>query len=285
MKKCLIAGSLCLCASAFGQYSTGFEAAEGYAATPGGTIITGQQGWYLPAVTGSVDGNVYTYASNALGFPTNPAPGGEQFAGATFTTGSVRMQHAVNYSAGGNWTLGIDFCFSYTGQPPGVNNLGSVSLQPSTTANICQTLYRFTDPNNPTTYEAVIGNAPAAGLPAGTPLNLTSPGTDWQGLIFNHWYHQTLSWDFTSNSITNTTLKDMTAGGPTFSFDPTGWYLQGGANNVEGLPQPTDVRMFVSGGVGNNGGYDNLSLTPVPEPATFAALGLGALLVLRRRRR
>ena len=42
-----------------------------YTGSAAGTIITGQDGFYIP-VPDSQDGLVYTYLDNALGLPTNP---------------------------------------------------------------------------------------------------------------------------------------------------------------------------------------------------------------------
>src|SRR5687768_913836 len=51
-----------------------------YNGSAGGTILTGQDGWYLPPV-GGVDWNVFTYAGNTMGVVANPGGGGAQFIG------------------------------------------------------------------------------------------------------------------------------------------------------------------------------------------------------------
>ena len=62
-----------------------------------------------------------------------------------------------------------------------------------------------------------------------------------------------------------------------------GWAL----TNTTGVQRIGDV-LYLSGiGVHNGspeGWYAGVSLSPVPEPASFAALGLGALAFLRRRK-
>jgi hypothetical protein len=289
MKFGLIIGALAMCTAALAQFSDNFESETGSAS---GTLLTngfgggGQNGWYNP-VNGSLDGSVFTYAGNTLGKVGN-ASGGNQFAGAASANAATpyRMQHALTLTNTGTWTLAIDFNFDFSGAAPVANNLGSVSLQPSTTNNAFQTLYAY-DPTElaaPTGYRALFGFAGAAG---GALTLETNPGdANWDNLVFNHWYHQTLTWNGATNQITATTLQDMTAGGPTFTINPTTWFLTGGQNNVLGQALATDVRLFVSGGNANStnlGGYDNLQV--VPEPATMAILGIGALALLRRRRK
>lgn len=284
MKIAFSVGMAALCAVSFAQFSDNFEAENGSA---GGTLLTngfgggGQNGWYNP-VSGSVDGNVFTYTGNALGFSNNPN-GGNQFLGMQVPTANAtnRAQHSVTFS-GGVWTIAFDFNGNFNGTLPTADNLGSVSLQPSATANYFQTIYQWGS-NNTTgsAFNANIGHFAAAG----GAIVFDSPGAAWTNLSLNHWYHQTVTWDFATGLIMDTTLTDITAGGQTNDFQPTEWYLSGGAANTLGLPAPTDVRFFASGGAGDLMGYDNLNVAPVPEPASLAVLGLGALALLRRRRR
>ena len=51
------------------QLVTNFESPP-YNASATGTLLTGQQGWYVP-VAGSPDYNAFTYAGNSLGLPVN----------------------------------------------------------------------------------------------------------------------------------------------------------------------------------------------------------------------
>jgi hypothetical protein len=280
-----------LCAVGFAQFSDNFESETGSAT---GTLITngfgggGQNGWYNP-ISGSLDESVFTYAGNALGIINN-ATGANQFVGAASANAATpyRAQHALTLTNTGIWSMSVDFNFNFTGAPPVANNLGSISLQPSATNNAFQTLYAYNNSSlaNPTGYRALFGFAGAGG---GSLTLQTDPNdANWDNLVFGHWYHQTLTWDAAANQIIGTTLQDMTANGTIFSQNPTDWFLTGGQNNVLSQALATDTRLFISGGNANStniGGYDNFRIGPVPEPASMAALGIGALALLRRRRK
>ena len=72
---CIVGRVLAVCAVMFfahvagAQYGSDFEALNGSA---GGTVLTGQDMYYIPGGTNSIDFNVYTYSGNALGLPVNP---------------------------------------------------------------------------------------------------------------------------------------------------------------------------------------------------------------------
>ncbi|MHB8637920.1 MAG: PEP-CTERM sorting domain-containing protein [Fimbriimonadaceae bacterium] len=283
MKLILTIAGAGLCASSFAQFSDNFESETGSAA---GTLLTsgfgggGQGGWYNP-VSGSIDGKVYTYSGNALGLSADPN-GGNQFLGMHVLTaqGSNRAQHSVAFTSG-LWTIGFDFNGMFSGTLPAADNLGSVSLQPAA-SNYFQTIYQWgTNTATAKAFNANIGHFASTG----GSIVFDSPGAAWTNLTVNHWYHQTVTWNFTTGLITDTTLTDITAGGATNDFQPTGWYLAGGANNAGALITPTDVRFFASGAAGDIMGYDNLTVTPAPEPASMAVLALGAVSLLRRRRK
>lgn len=94
----LVAGQV-----ASAQYTSDFEDPL-YNGSAAGTIITGQDAFYIPVVD-SFDGLVYTYTGNALGLPQNPR-GGLQFAGVTggdtaLPVPFARAQRDIPYDAGG----------------------------------------------------------------------------------------------------------------------------------------------------------------------------------------
>ncbi len=280
-----------LAAACFAQFSDNFESESGSAA---GTLLTngfgggGQNGWYNP-ISGSIDGSIYTYSGNALGFNADPSGGNQFFAGNVTTAQTpTRAQHDVSFAAGGTWTLAYDFNGKFVGTPPAADNLGSVSLQPSGSSDYFQTIMQWTSPvdhsANADAFNANIGWAPAAG--ASTIGNFSSPDPAFQSLILNDWYRMSVTWNFTTNQIMSTSIRNLTTGGSTTTIDVSGngWYLTGGQNNVLGQAAPTAVRMFASGSAGDQVGYDNFSVSPVPEPASIAVLSIGALALLRRRR-
>ena len=83
-------------APAHAQYTSDFENLN---ASAGGTILTGQDGFYLPS---GVDFNAYTYAGNVLGFVQNPV-GGNQFVageGPGDGTNYARAQRDITWGAG-----------------------------------------------------------------------------------------------------------------------------------------------------------------------------------------
>lgn len=284
MKICFTVGVLSMAALGCAQFSENFETVSASAA---GTLLTGQNGWYLPSV-GGVDGNAFTYAGNTLGLASNPT-GGNQFLGMSVVTanGTNRAQHAVSFASGDNWTIGYDFIGKFNGTLPAADNLGSVSLQDSTVSNYFQTIFQWLTPVDnsatATAFSANIGHFTTTGA-AGGAITFESPGAAWQSLPVNHWFRQTVTWNFATGLISSTTLKDITTGGATNTFSPTGWYLAGGENNVSALPKPTDMRFFASGAAGDVMGYDNLNVSPVPEPASMTALGLGVIALIRKRR-
>jgi len=79
--------------SAQSGYATGFE---NLTASASGTACAGQDGFYVPAVSGSIDGLIYTYAGNTLGIAANPNGGTKFFAGTSGGSSAFpRSQRAV----------------------------------------------------------------------------------------------------------------------------------------------------------------------------------------------
>jgi PEP-CTERM motif len=261
------------------QVTVNFEP-PAYAGSAAGTLLTGQQGWYNP-VAGSVDYNVFTYAGNTLGLPVNPT-GGTQFAGGLSAGGTTiaRGQLDVNFTSFSTWTLSYDFAHRYNGTLPTADNLGSFSLQPSTTARSFIALHTWgTDTATATTFNAQFNVFDAAGVA----LNNQSPGAQWTGLLINNWYRESVTVDFTSNQVLSVSLTNL-ATSTTNTFNPPNWYMLGGAGGGT-APLPTAVRIFAGGAAGNVAGWDNLSVTPVPEPSSIVLFGVGLLGVLGRRYR
>lgn len=293
MRACIAAVAVTsLTGAALAQYATGFEP-QTYSGSAAGTLLTngfggppGQDNWYNP-VSGSIDFNVLTYAGNAMGFPVNPN-GGQQFIGVTGLVAPNnigRAQHSVNFSAGGTWTASWDVIGGFRGASDGtaLDNLGSFSLQPSTTADYFQQIMQWgANTGTHTQYSINYGVWGAAGGNSGT-ITFNSPGAAWTNIPVDHWIHQSTTWDFGTNQLLSVSIQDITAGGPLTTMDVSGngWYLTGGANNVLGLALPTDVRCF-TGNQDNATGWDNINV--IPAPGALALLGLGLAGAARRRR-
>jgi hypothetical protein len=270
-------------AVASGQvFSTGFEDYDG---SPEGTPLTygfgggGQHGWYNP-VDGSVDFDVYTYAGNALGFPANPT-GEDQFVGAVGPGGVYGRAQRDHPFGEYTYTIGYDICAGFFGDLPAANNLGSFSLQVSSTDRHFIALNVWDDVNTATNWSAYYMVADEAGTFDAQPGRLAGP--EWAGLVLNHWYRQSITFDLLSNQILLVTMKDLHTGDEG-SFAPPDWYLSGGAGGG-GRPLPTAFRFFAGGGNPGNGlGFDNLEVIPEPGLVAFAALGVLGAFGLRRKK-
>ncbi|MDQ2985949.1 MAG: PEP-CTERM sorting domain-containing protein [Armatimonadota bacterium] len=249
-----------------------------YNGSAGGTLLTGQDGWYQP-VAGSVEWNVFTYAGNTMGVVANPGGGGAQFAGgisagATF----ARAQKDFAWDANTAYTMSYDVNHQYLGQLPTAQNLGSWSLQPSATARFFQDLHTWDDVSTAASWSLVFNAFDSTGLAT----NALSAGVEWTGLQVNHWYRMEHTFSFATNQVLSTSITDLHTN-TTTSFAPAGWYLAGGSAPTQ--PMPTAYRFFAGGAAGNAFAVDNSNIAVVPEPGTFIAIGAGiALLALRRRR-
>ncbi len=248
----LFLGALALPLAAQAQlYSQDFEGLNG---SSSGVKLTGQDGYYLPDATGDTDFFVYTYTNNVLGIAQNPEGGSQFIAGTGPGDGGVtyaRAQRDVTFTSG-QWVFWYDFCGLYSGAPPGTNNLGSFSVREGTnTAHI--NLFTWVDPNSPvainSTYVPYDVNGNQFPIP-GTP-----PGPAWSNLLPNHWYRCRTNVDLVTNQITEVGIRDLSGGNETV-YDPTGWYLCGGANPCG---MPTAFRFFAGGATpGNSTAWDNM---------------------------
>jgi hypothetical protein len=252
-----------------------------FTGSAGGTLLTGQQGWYNP-VAGSADYNVFTYAGNSLGLPAN-LTGGTQFVGGASGGGTAfaRGQHDVDFSTAPIWTFSYDVAHRYNGTLPSAQNLGSFSMANTATTTFRQliALHTWVDVNTATSWNAGFNVFDAAGVALGT----VSPGTPWNNLALDNWFRESFTVDFSTNMVLSVSLTDLTTGNSN-TFNPTGWFMLGGSAGVA-TPLPTSVRLFAGGALGNVAGWDNLNVSPIPEPSSIALVGAGILGVLARRYR
>jgi hypothetical protein len=263
-----------LCSLTYADWVTGFEPPD-YVGSPGGTLLTGQQGWYQPVSTGT-DCNVYTYAGNTYGIVQNPE-GGEQFVGGLMQGNLLfaRAEHAFSWADRDVWKVTIDVAALYTGTLPAVDNLGSFSLQPSASSKYWQHIMTWQDINTATAFRSGYLTAENSTAPG------VFPGPEWQNLPVNHWYQLSTTFRFSDNLILETGIKDLTTGQQTI-VQPTGWHLMQGTMAV-----PTALRFFTGGGSGtsppgNFMAWDCLSI--IPEPASLALLVIGLAVAARRAR-
>ena len=276
-----LAGWFLMTSPASAQLISAFEQPP-YNGSASGTLLTGQQGWYVP-VAGSPDYNVYTYAGNALGLPVNPF-GGAQFAGGT-SGGTVfaRAQHDIDFSVANVWTFTYDVAHRYNGTLPSAQNLGSFSLANTATTTFRQliALHTWVDVNTATNWNAGFNVYDAAGAASGT----LSPGASWTNLLVNNWYRESFTVDFNTNLVQSVSITDLSTL-VTDTFNPTGWFMLGGAAGNT-LPLPTSVRFFAGGAAGNVAGWDNLdvAVVAVPEPSSLVLLSAGLLVALETGRR
>ncbi len=261
---------LALSGAALGQYSTGFETANGINASPGGTVLTGQDAYYIPPGTVSVDFLAYTYAGNTLGVSQNPR-GASQFVTVEGPGGGTfgRAQRDITWPTG-VVTVKYDATCLYTGQPPASNNLGSFSAQPYPGSASYIHLFSWVDPNTAANWRAFYLAYDANGI--AHPQPGMSPGPAWETLILNNWYGFETDVDFAVNRITRVKITDL-ATNQSAEFNPTDWYLEGG--QAGGRPHPTGFRMFSGGGtVGNVAAFDNMDIAAGgPPPYTCAISG------------
>lgn len=255
-----IALLFCVAAVASAQYDDNFEYYSGSAA---GVVLTGQGGYYIPSGTTSVDFKVYTYAGNALGIPQNPEGDAQFIAGSGPGGGTyARAQHDIDFIfEPGVWKLQYDGLALYSGTAPGSNNIGSFSCRSDNALNLNDYIHllTFVDINNPTSFNWFYLAYDAGGTQFAAPGR--SPGPGWEGLAMNHWYRAWTTIDLASNMVMEVGIKDLTTNIESV-FNPTDWYLDGGAAGGGGY-LPIAFRFFGGGGsAGNTTAWDNLHILP-----------------------
>jgi len=241
------------------QYNNDFD---GLSADPAGVVLTGQDFFYVPAGTTSVDFLVYTYAGNILGLPPNPN-GGVNFVAGNGPGGTTfaRAQRDVAFGDGtGMWKMEYDICATYLGTGVSANNLGSLSIRYND-ANVHNIhLFSWVDYNLPTNYNAYYLAYDATGVQMAQPG--TAPGPAWSGLELNHWYRCWTTLDLDANTIVEVGIIDLSTMVQSV-VNPVDWYLVGGSAGAIGPPQ--NFRFFGGGSVaGNVMAFDNMSIAPPP---------------------
>ena len=248
--------------AATAQYSSDFEGVVGH---EDGQELNGQDGYYNPDPPNSISALVYTYADNALGIPDNPT-GGAQFIAGTGPGGNVfsRSQRDVDYGAGDVITISYDFVATFDNKGVSTQNVGSFSTQLFPGAATYIHLMQWNDPNDPVSYNARYIAYDAGGTLFASPYKDGISGPEWEDLQIDRWYRATTTFDLALNEIVHCSIVDLETGEGA-EFEPTGWYLEGGA--AGGLPPPSGFRFFAGAGAtdGNVLGFDNIDIVSVEE--------------------
>jgi hypothetical protein len=252
-------------------YSTDYET---FVASPTGTPCAGQDGFYIPAVAGSIDGAIYTYAGNPIGIPAN-ANGGANFWAGVSQGGSAfaRSQRALTLPTG-QIRVEYDVCCNFIGTATPVNNVGSFSFQPSTSAIYVNLLATWpaTVTFPPTTWNADL--VAGSGAPPGTvTLSLADPA--FQNLALGVWHHWGVTIDLATGYHVLFTIRNGVTG-ITTNFVPATPILLPTA--AVAAPLPTDFRFFAGGTTaGNVFAIDNVTITYAAQYTAFGAGCPGAL--------
>jgi len=188
------------------QLDIGFEPPD-YQGSADGVILTGQEGWYIPAAGGNPF-FVFTYDGNALQLPDNPF-GETQFIGSqNLGDGrNSRAQFDFDWSQASVWTVSYDLCGRWAGTGAPQNNLGSFSLQDSNVARSFIALNVWTTITGDS-WRALyqVYNA------SGTEQIAFLPGPEWDNLDVNHWYNQSTTFDLDQNLVLSVSITDLETG-------------------------------------------------------------------------
>ena len=266
----LMLSSLVGVAAAQGYYTD----LEGFTASATGTIITGQDGFYVPPVAGSIDGMVWTYAGNPLGVPPNPLGGSNFYAGVSQGgTAFARAQRPLTLPTG-KIRIEYDVCCTYIGAAvTPTNNIGSFSFQPSTNSIYVNLLAAY--PTGvvypPTTWDADV--VAGSGTPPGT-ITVVLGDPAFQNLPMGVWHHWGVTVDLVAGIHTEFSITNGVTGITTVYVPPTPLLLP---TTGIGAPMPTDFRWFTGGGAGNVFAVDNFLVTDGAEYTLFGAGCPGAL--------
>jgi hypothetical protein len=282
MKHVLTAAAIAVAASAASvQYHNHFR---GYAASPQGVPLTGQDGWTSGPLQPSRDLEVYVSRDNELRFPPRPdpllAPGNGRFiAGSSDGATPARAQHAVGFFQP-LFYVSTMIAVKYDGVNPPTPVLGSFSLEHSTLGpgqfRSFATDYRLVDPLQPLAgWEVALDVFTATGAPRSW-----VPGPEFSSLEFNHWYTLRVAVTLHDNRVKSLRLKDFVTHERWFAGSRT-TYLTGGVTPPPALADA--FRLTVDGPAGSAAAWGFLSVG-LPAPGATSCLALGALYATRRRR-
>jgi len=270
----------CVALSAFAFAQTLFEDFEAF----NQGVLSGQGGWYNPVPASSLDWFVYPYAGNPLNIGSNPNGQSQMIAGFKNQSGFFpRAERPFNWGDRETWLVSYDVYVGFDGTVgDGLNydNIGSFSLQPSTTAQYFIDLFQWVSPTGDVQEGNPNDGWRATWVVSDTTLTASFvvyfTGTNpFTGLQKDKWYRRFVAFTFNGTDhqgqqasfLLKVGIRDLTTGqtnaalvGPTSDFPY--WYLirPGGSASI-----PTALRYFVGGGTGENNGnilaIDNLRIT------------------------
>jgi hypothetical protein len=230
---------------------------NGSAPVSGGIPLGGQNGWVTPSGFG--DALVFTYSGTPI--PVAPGSGNTQFVA---VQQNDEDEIGVSFAGSSEWAITFDvLVYGFSGSN---YSAGSLYLF---TYGVGYQLRAFSAVGANGTWNAAYD----VFNPDGTPLGYQDPGVGFDGLLMDQWYQEQIVLSTTSNQILSVSIDGAT-------YDPTAWYLRGGAS------ASFDVTGMGIYGIGTLG-FDNISLDAVPEPASglLWLAGAGVLCCLRGRRR
>lgn len=290
----LISSVAALSATAAAQVSLSFEPPT-YNGSAAGTVVTGQDAWYNP-VAGSADGVIMTYAGNTYGIPANPTGGAQVLVCRKSNLNFARAQRDFPWGDGlnGCWTMCFDllgkFVVDETSDPngPGLNNLGSVSIQPYPT-NGAILLAFWGDPLDPNFAGedswnlGILGyDETGGGGGAVTGAITYFPNSQFVNIPQDQWMRICVDVDLDVNALTGIEISQLGSADvdryeASLPADP--FYL--GAGGSTQIGPITGARLFGGGGAGGPDGsgntlaMDNFSVAacggtnPCPCPGDF----------------
>ena len=244
----------CAAASvASAQYISGFELLD---ASAMGVALTGQEGFYIPAGTTSVDFLAYTYADNPLGLPANPE-GGETFVAGAGPGGGTFARAQRDFAFTGLLKrISFDFAVpSFSGTLPASDFIGSFSFQPATSAQFIA-LLSWMDLAVADSYRLGFVVFSEAGVQV--PLPGAVAGPSFENLRPDTWYRVEIVGEWRERRIRKVQISEV--GSMPTAETPDDWFFNGGALGTNPLPEA--FRFFGGGGQsGNAVAFDNFTFS------------------------
>ena len=243
-----------IAASANAQYISDFEDLDSSA---GGVPLTGQEMFYLPPDTDSVDFQAFRYADNPLGLPLNP-DGGRTFVSGAGPGSPVFARAQRDFPFFGLLQrVSFDFAVpSYAGTLPATDYIGSFSFQPADSAQFIA-LMSWMDLETAEDFRLGFVVFDEDGNQVPLPGAVASAA--WENLETDTWYRVEIVGEWRERRLRRVEITEIADGDPV-SDTPDDWYVNGGALGTN--PLPSALRFFGGGtAAGNAVAFDNFTFT------------------------